>query len=180
VIFAAGLIDFERLLPLALFGTFAALAWWALDMMAAGKPRALERLAELKEPRKRRNLAADSAFKKQDTVTRMLERASPALAKPLTPKTEAELGKLKAKLAHAGFRSEAAGTIFLGLKFAGLVTGLFFGGGLITAIRGVTKAQWFGRSVWRPRCSICPTWSSGSSAANTSRPSFSPCPTPST
>ena len=50
----------------------------------------------------------------------MLERASPSLAKPLQPKNEAELGRLRTKLAVAGFRSEAAGTIYLGLKFTGL------------------------------------------------------------
>ncbi len=47
---------------------------------------------------------------------RLLERASPKMAKPLQPKTEAEVGKLRAKLNYAGFRSEAAPSIFLGLK----------------------------------------------------------------
>ena len=62
--FAESLINFESLLPLALFGTFAALAWWGLDFMTAGKPRAMERLEELADPRKRRNAAAESALKK--------------------------------------------------------------------------------------------------------------------
>ena len=69
----------------------------------------------------------------------MLEKASPSLAKPLQPKNEAELGKLKTKLAVAGFRGEAAGSIYLGLKFAGLVIGLFLGGGVITSLRGVDQ-----------------------------------------
>ena len=38
------------IVPLAMFGVFAALAWWALDFLAAGKPRTLERLEELKDP----------------------------------------------------------------------------------------------------------------------------------
>lgn len=138
-IFAAGLIRFESLVPLALFGAFAALAWWALDYMAAGKPRTLERLDELKDPRKRRSAPSESAMKQTDAMTRMLEKASPALAKPLQPKTEAELGKLKTKLANAGFRTEAAGSVFLGMKFALLVTGLFLGGGTITSLRGVNQ-----------------------------------------
>jgi tight adherence protein C len=139
VIFAAGLLNVETLIPLALFGTFAALAWWVLDFFAAGRPRALERLDELKNPYKRRNPAADSAMKKSDAVTKMLERASPSMAKPLQPKTAAELGRLKSKLAIAGFRSEAAGTIYLGLKFTGLLAGLFLGGGAITSLRGVNQ-----------------------------------------
>ena len=92
-------------MPLALFGVFAALAWWAMDFMAAAKPRAMERLEELKDPRKRRKAAAESALKKSNAFTRVLEKASPSLAKPLQPKNEAELGKLKTKLAVAGFRA---------------------------------------------------------------------------
>ena len=139
MIFAELPIHFESLVPLALFGTFAALAWWALDFMATGKPRALERLDELKDPRKRRSAPGESALKQSATMTKMLEKASPALAKPLQPKSEAELGRLKAKLAHAGFRTEAAGSVFLGLKFAGLVAGLFLGGGTIASIHGLNQ-----------------------------------------
>lgn len=139
MIFAQSLFNLENLVPLALFGLFAALAWWALNLIAAGKSRAVERLEELKDPGKRRKAAAESALKKTDSFTKMLERASPSLAKPLQPKNEAELGKLRTKLAVAGFRSEAAGSIFLGLKFAGLVTGLLLGGGTITSLRGIDQ-----------------------------------------
>ena len=66
--------------------------------------------------------------KKQDAVSKMLEKASP-LAKPLQPKTENEVGKLKQRLGYAGFRSEAAVSVFLGLKFIGLMVGLFVCGG---------------------------------------------------
>ena len=70
-------------------------------------------------------------------MTKMLEMATPALAKPLQPKTELELGKLKTKLSYAGFRGESAGSIFLGLKFAGLMAGLFFGGGTLLSLNGM-------------------------------------------
>jgi tight adherence protein C len=141
MIFAQSLISFESLVPWALFGTFAALAWWGMDYIAAGRPRTLERLAELKEPRKRRADPSKSALKQSDTMTKMLEKATPALAKPLQPKNAAELSKLKAKLASAGFRSEASGSVFLGLKFAGLVAGLLLGGGTITSLRGVNQTS---------------------------------------
>ena len=138
--FAQSLISFEGMVPIALFGMFAALAWWAMEITVAGKPRAMERLEELKDPRKRRSAAAgESALKKTNSLTRVLEKASPSLAKPLQPKNELELSKLKIKLANAGFRSEMAGSVFLGFKFAGLVTGLFLGGGIITSIRGVNQ-----------------------------------------
>ncbi len=137
-VLANSLLNFESLLPLALFGTFAAVAWWVLELVATGKPRALERLDELKNPHKRRPESA-GALKKQDAMTRVLEKATPAFAKPLQPKNEAEMSKLKMKLANAGFRSETAGSIFLGLKFAGLVLGLFLGGGTILGLAGVSQ-----------------------------------------
>lgn len=135
----ADLISFEDLLPFAMFGTFAALAWWLLEAVAAKRPRAVERLDELKNPRARREQKDPSALKKTDTVTRMLEKATPALARPLTPKTELELSKLKTKLANAGFRAESAGSVFLGLKFAGLLGGLFLGSGTILGLAGVSR-----------------------------------------
>ena len=141
MIFAELPISFESLVPLALFGAFAVLAWWALDFMAKGKSRAVERLDELKDPRKRRSAAAESALKKPDAMTKMLERASPTLSKPLQPKNEVALSNLKAKLAHAGFRTEAAGGVFLSLKFAGLMAGLFLGGGTITSLHGVNQSS---------------------------------------
>jgi tight adherence protein C len=59
------------------------------------------------------------------------------LAKHLKPKNEADLGRLKTKLANAGFRGEGAESIFLGLKFIGLLVGLFFGGGIFLGIGGL-------------------------------------------
>ena len=139
IIAAAELFSFEDLLPFAMFGMFAALAWWMLEFVAAGKSRASERLDELKNPRARRRETDVSALKKQDRMTKVLEKASPALAKPLQPKSDTERGKLKTKLANAGFRNESAPSIFLGLKFVGLLVGLFLGAGTILGIAGISQ-----------------------------------------
>jgi tight adherence protein C len=133
------MISFASLVPWALFGAFAALTWWALGYFSTDKSRVLERIDELKDPTKRRTAASQSALKQSDAMTKMLERATPALAKPLQPKNEAEMSKLKAKLAAAGFRQESAGNIFLGLKLAGLVAGLLLGGGTITSLHGIDR-----------------------------------------
>src|SRR5206468_3171834 len=77
--------------------------------------------------------------KKGDAVTRMLEASAPALAKPLQPKTEKDIGKLKLKLSHAGFRSQAAPQMFLGIKVILLVAGLVLGGGTTVAFLGVNQ-----------------------------------------
>jgi len=136
VLLAKSLFDYEFLTPIALFGMVFALAWWVMDRIASGRTRALERLAELREPeRQQRRLA----LKKSDAVSKVLEVATPALAKPLQPKSEAELSKLKLKLANAGFRGEMANSIFLGLKFTGLMLGLFLGGGLSLALGGMNQ-----------------------------------------
>jgi tight adherence protein C len=134
----ADLIEIETLIPIAIFGAFAAVAWWVLNSVAAGKPRAVERLDELRDPSSRKS-KDDLAVRKTDTVTRVLEKASPALAKPLQPKSELELSKLKTKLANAGFRSESAGSVFLGFKFVGLLVGLLFGGGIIVTFMGLQQ-----------------------------------------
>lgn len=137
MIFAARLFSFENLLPFAMFGMFAALAWWMLELVAAGRSRAEERLDELKSPRTRRREDDVSALRKQDAMTKVLEKATPALAKPLQPKSETDRSKLKMRLDNAGFRGESNVSIFLGLKFVGLLVGLFVGGGTILAVAGV-------------------------------------------
>ncbi len=139
MIFASSLFNYDTIIPLAVFVAFAALAWWILNRMASGNPRAVERLAELKSPRSRRSAQVESALKKTDAVTKMLEITTPAFAKPLQPKNEKELGKLRSKMSYAGFRGETAGSIFLGLKFAGLMAGFFFGGGTLLSINGMNQ-----------------------------------------
>ena len=139
MIFAANLFSFEDLLPFAFFGMFAALAWWLLEFLATGKSRATERLDELKNPRARRPKDDVSALKKQDAMTKMLEKATPALAKPLQPTSDTARSKLKDRLTTAGFGGESAGSIFLGLKFVGLLAGLFLGAGTILGLAGISQ-----------------------------------------
>src|SRR4051812_2759073 len=105
----------ETIVPIALFGLFAAIAWWILQFFAADKTRTIERLEELKDPTLRRR-NQELANKKSDAVSRVLEKASVA-AKPLTQQNEFEANKLKAKLASAGFRGDVHASVFLGLKF---------------------------------------------------------------
>jgi tight adherence protein C len=141
-VFAVTLFGLPSLLPVLVFATFAFLAWWVLDLLAAGQSRAHARLDELKSPRtKDRDL---TALKKPDAMTKVLQRASPALAKPLQPKSELEMSKLRARLSAAGFRSELARSSFLGLKFIGLLAGLFFGGGTLLVLRGANQQSFIG------------------------------------
>ena len=134
----AGLINFTELLPIAVFGMFAAAAWWLLDVVADKKSRASERLDEFNNPELRRRGELGTA-KNSGTMSRVIEKASPALAAPLQPKNELEVSKLKSRLAQAGFRGEATASIYLGLKFLGLLCGLVGGGGILLGYYGMTQ-----------------------------------------
>ncbi|HWA98722.1 MAG TPA: type II secretion system F family protein [Pirellulales bacterium] len=127
--------DIVRVVPYAVFGMFAAGAWALLNWMSASKPRAIERLDEIRNPTlRRKRIETENAVKKSDAVTRVLAKASPTLAKPLQPKTELEANKLKLRLSCGGFRNEAAPSMFLGLKLAGLIAGLMLSGVTLVAL----------------------------------------------
>lgn len=133
----AGISSFADMLPVALFGMVASIAWWCLDFFAGQQSRAMERLEELRNPQRRANLDL-GAMKRGDTMTMVLAKASPALAKPLGPKSEAEMNQLKARLSTAGFRAENAGSVFLGLKFLGLLVGAAIGVVTVFPVQGIT------------------------------------------
>jgi tight adherence protein C len=135
VLFAASLIPLETMIPVAVFIAFAAFSWWLLEFLSSRKSRTMERLDEIRTPRSKRNAGEALGAKKSDAMDKFLEKAQP-LAKPLQPKSEAELGKLRAKLAAAGFRNESAGTTYLAAKFGGLMLGLLIGASSILPIYG--------------------------------------------
>ena len=138
MLLAASLITLERIIPIAVFGLFAVVVFWLLEFMAGRNNRTTERLEELRNPLSRRR-EQGSATKKQDAMTKMLEKATPMLSAPLQPKSEAETGKLNQKLMQAGFRGDAAAGTFLGLKFIGLMVGFILGGGVLILKYGVTR-----------------------------------------
>jgi tight adherence protein C len=115
------------LVPLAAFGLIAAVAWMLMDWFTTKNNRVEERLEDFG---KRRGKKDDKdRYAQQNKMTAMLEKATMAMSKPLTPKTEKETNKVKDKLSYAGFRSETAPQIFWGLKFICLVIGLMMAGG---------------------------------------------------
>ncbi len=134
----AALIPLIKLVPFAVFIAFAVLAWLLLESFGSRKPRAEERLDELKNPSTRRRNGEESPVKKSATMTRVLSKASP-MAKPLQPKTAAEAGRLKTRLSEAGMRSEAAVGVFLGLKLIGLIIGLSCSGATTLLTSGFTQ-----------------------------------------
>jgi tight adherence protein C len=133
----AELFSVAKLLPLAIFGVVAVVAWVMLEYFGGRQSRASERLDEIRNPNARRREEAIKG-KKGDAMTKMFEMATPAFAKPLKPKNEADANKLKNKLSAAGFRNDSASSIFLGFKFIGLVAGFLIFGTTMFATHGAT------------------------------------------
>jgi tight adherence protein C len=132
IVFASSIWDSPLVMNLAIFGATAAAVWWLLDVFAGHKPRAEERLAELREPTSRKG---DSKGR-SSTVSRVLDMA-PALSKPLQPKTHEEVGKTRLKLNQAGFRGSKSPEVFWACKMIGLVGGFLIGGGAVILTRGL-------------------------------------------
>jgi tight adherence protein C len=143
VLAIAPIFTFADAVPLAVFMMFAGLAWFAMDFLGSAKPRAIERLEEIKNPRLRRNAQSEALMKKSDTMTMMLEKTS-SLAKPFQPSNLADLTKTKEQLAHAGFRREGSVGAFYFLKFIFLFFGFFVGGGTVVTLKGFN----FNAFIW--------------------------------
>ncbi|MEX0613823.1 MAG: type II secretion system F family protein, partial [Pirellulales bacterium] len=103
----AAIISTELLTKCAIFGAVAVGAWLLLDLLSRNKPRAEARLDDLRDPTRRRGErdGARGVTKRSDGMARLLEIASPRMARPLQPKSAEDVGKLRAKLNYAGFRS---------------------------------------------------------------------------
>ncbi len=143
IILAASTLTF--VLPIVAFVLFGACAWLVMDSIASRKTTAEQRLEEFKDPQLRKRKEADAGNKlSTSSMKKMIQRATPALAKPLQPKSESDVGKLKLKMAKAGFRSEAAPSLFLGLKFAMLIAGLFLSGGAVAILAHLSGEPIFG------------------------------------
>jgi tight adherence protein C len=129
------------LTKIAIFGAVACGVWLIMELVAKGSPRAEQRLEDFRDPSRRRGEAAGSrgVTKRSDGMARLLELASPRFSKPLQPKSEEDVGKLRAKLNYAGFRGETAPSIFLGLKTICIAVGFIAGGGTMWFTKGATS-----------------------------------------
>ena len=132
-------INTMLIVKLAVFVGVAAVLWLALEFFGTkGNERIEERLEELSDPRAR-GIDPQRAKKQSEKMAKILEKASPALAAPLQPKTEEEIGALKLRLMHAGFRGENAVNSFLSAKIACLILGFLAGGGGAYWTKGLTQ-----------------------------------------
>lgn len=132
----ADLTSSPLVMQFAIFGAAAAAAWWLLDKMSGSKPRAEQRLEDIREPNGRKTDLIRDGKGKGGAMAKMLEKATPALSKPMQSTDEEEIGKTKLKLNQAGFRNENAPQVFNALRMLGLFGGFFIGGGAVILTRG--------------------------------------------
>ncbi|MBN1588987.1 MAG: type II secretion system F family protein [Pirellulales bacterium] len=114
----------ESMVPFAIFGAIGVLAWWVLNLVAGDRSRASERLEAMQNPGLLRDRESKLTKTKGEKVTKAIENAAPAFARPLQSQDQETVDKLKLRLSNAGFRGESASTVFLGLRFITLLIGL--------------------------------------------------------
>jgi tight adherence protein C len=114
--FFIGLMD---VLPLAACAVVVAIIWGILSAISQRNSKAQERLARISRPASLAEIE-DPRTAKKERFQGVVDTAK-ALSKPLMPKTELEQSQLKVRLANAGFRSDSAVAVYLGLRFVSLI-----------------------------------------------------------
>lgn len=115
-------MSLENVVPLTVFLSIALAVWAGLTAIAEKNARAADRLERLMRQSTRRPTSA--LVKRQDRIQAIVAKTAPALSKPLQPKNDQELGKLRLALLNAGFRGDQSVQIYLGIKVLSLLIGL--------------------------------------------------------
>lgn len=113
---------FQEMLPIGVFAVTVFVLWAILSAVSQRNSRAQERLARLSRPASLAELEDPAKQSRQERFQGVMEAAK-AMSSPLMPKTELEQNQLKVTLANAGFRSDSASSVYLGIRF---VTFLLF------------------------------------------------------
>ncbi len=109
-------IVMEDLIPILVFGGFVFGVFAVLSMLSQRNSRAAQRLDRFSRPASLAEIE-DPKLQKKDRFHGNKETAKDFPA-PLMPQSELEQSELKLKLANAGFRSDSAVSVYLGLRFA--------------------------------------------------------------
>ena len=131
------LVGIQELVPLLVFGGLVAGIFAILSMISNRNSRAQERLERMSRPASLAEI--EDPKQKKERFQGVMETAK-ALSGPLMPQTELEQSELKMKLAHAGFRSESAVAVYLGLRVAVLLGFLLLAVAIFLPKYGLTLA----------------------------------------
>jgi tight adherence protein C len=131
-------VGFADLIPFIVFGFFVFAVWAMLSLISQRNSRAQERLARLSRPQSLTEI--DLANAKKEERFQGVTEAAKALSAPLMPQTELEQSQLKITLANAGFRSDSAIGVYLGIRFASLIAFAVMGVAIFVPKYGLTFA----------------------------------------
>jgi tight adherence protein C len=114
-------IDNSTVMSLVAFGVFMAGAWLMLTLISQrNTSRAEERLERIGRPKSLAEIDLAKTGSREDRFSGIKETMS-SLGSALEPQSDLEKNSLRIKLANAGFRSEAAPSIYQGLRVASLL-----------------------------------------------------------
>jgi len=111
------IVGLSDVIPLFVFAGFVAMVWAILSAISQRNSRTHERLARITRPASLAEIEDPKSVTKLERFQGVMETAK-ALSRPLMPQTELEANQLKVRLANAGFRSDGAVAVYLGLRFA--------------------------------------------------------------
>ena len=114
-------VGMAEIIPLLIFAAIVAGIFAALNLISGRNSRAAERLDRISRPASLAEI--EDPRNKKERYAGMMDAAK-ALSKPLMPQTELEASQLKITLANAGFRSESAVAVYLGIRFGVLMAAL--------------------------------------------------------
>ncbi len=128
-------VDLRLIVAVTVFLAVVSFVWFAMDVFNRDDKAAAEDRLDMMNVSLRKG--TESKESRKDMLARVFEQASPSVAKHLQPKTAAAVGKLKSRLAEAGFRSEGASGVFLSIKVFAALGGVFLAGGITTFTHGL-------------------------------------------
>jgi tight adherence protein C len=129
------MVGFMEIVPLLVFGAMVAGLFALLSLLSNRNSRAVERLDRISRPASLAEI--EDPKQKKDRFQGVMETAK-ALSGPLMPQSELEQSQLKIKLANAGFRSDSAVAVYMGLRVATLLLFTLLGLGIALPQHGMT------------------------------------------
>lgn len=107
-------VSVETLAPIFVFAAIVSGVFWLLSTLSRRNSQAEERLDRIGRPKSLMELELSQAASNQRFAG--LKDAFSSLGASMQPQSDLEKNSLRVKLANAGFRSESAPTVYLGLR----------------------------------------------------------------
>jgi tight adherence protein C len=131
------IVGLSDIIPFLVFAVFIFGVWSVLSMISQRNSRAQERLTRMSRPASLVDIDTQQSISKEGRMQGFVDTAR-ALSKPLMPQTELEQSALKIRLANAGFRSDSAMAVYLGLRFACTLLSIVVGLAIFIPQYGIT------------------------------------------